>query len=52
APTANTETAEHAAVMERPLDSVGGAPGIGEVTVEDDDEEPSGDSDSNFHKQR
>uniref|UniRef100_A0A671MV08 non-specific serine/threonine protein kinase n=1 Tax=Sinocyclocheilus anshuiensis TaxID=1608454 RepID=A0A671MV08_9TELE len=59
APTPNTETEKHAAVMERPLDSVGGAPGIGEVTVEDDEygstaesEEPSGDSDANFHKQR
>ncbi|XP_042624638.1 eukaryotic translation initiation factor 2-alpha kinase 3-like isoform X1 [Cyprinus carpio] len=59
APTPNTDTAEHAAVMERPLDSVGGAPGVGEVTVEDveygstgESEEPSGDSDANFHKQR
>ncbi|XP_016400989.1 eukaryotic translation initiation factor 2-alpha kinase 3-like [Sinocyclocheilus rhinocerous] len=59
APTPNTETPQHAAVMERPRDSVGGAPGIGEVTVEDDEygstgesEEPSGDSDANFHKQR
>lgn len=55
APTPNTEAAEHAAVMERPLDNVG----FGEVTVEDDDygstgesEEPSGDSDANFHKHR
>lgn len=59
APTPNTEAAEHAAVMERPLDSVGGALGIGEVTVEDDEyvstgdsEEPSGDTDGNFHKHR
>lgn len=59
APTQNTKTAEHAAVMERSLDNAGGAPGIGEVTVEDDEygstgesEEPSGNSDANFHKQR
>ncbi|XP_005156642.3 eukaryotic translation initiation factor 2-alpha kinase 3 [Danio rerio] len=59
APTPNTEAAEHAAVMERPLDNVGGALGIGEVTVEDDDygstgdsDEPSGDTDANFHKHR
>ncbi len=58
APTLNTETAEHAAVMERPLDNAGGAPSIGEVTVEDeydstgDSAEPSGNSDANFHKQR
>ncbi len=58
APTPNTETAEHAAVMERSLYNAGGAPGIGEVTVEDEygssgeSEEPSGDSDANFHKQR
>ncbi|XP_056326630.1 eukaryotic translation initiation factor 2-alpha kinase 3 [Danio aesculapii] len=59
APTPNTEAAEHAAVMERPLDNVGGALGIGEVTVEDveygstgDSEEPSGDTDANFHKHR
>ncbi len=59
APTLNTETAEHAAVMERPLDNAGGAPSIGEVTVEDDEydstgdsAEPSGNSDANFHKQR
>ncbi|XP_059373825.1 eukaryotic translation initiation factor 2-alpha kinase 3-like isoform X2 [Carassius carassius] len=58
APTPNTDTAEHAAVMERPLDS-GGAPGVGEVTVEDveygstgESEEPSGNSDANFYKQR
>ncbi|KAA0717792.1 Eukaryotic translation initiation factor 2-alpha kinase 3 [Triplophysa tibetana] len=45
--------------MERALDSVGGAPGIGEVTIEDDDydstgdsEEPSGDSDTIFSQRR
>jgi len=59
APTPNIEAAEHAAVMERPLDSVGGAPGFGEVTVEDDDygstgesEETTGDSDANLHQHR
>jgi len=59
APTPNIEAAEHAAVMERPLDSVGGAPGFGEVTVEDDDygstgesEETIGDSDANLHQHR
>lgn len=58
-PTPDTTAAEHAAVMERPLDSVGGAPGIGEVTVEDDEygpngdsDEPSGDSDTNFTQRR
>ncbi|XP_057197657.1 eukaryotic translation initiation factor 2-alpha kinase 3 isoform X2 [Triplophysa rosa] len=58
-PTPDTKAAEDAAVMERALDSVGGAPGIGEVTVEDDDygstgdsEEPSGDSDTNFSQRR
>lgn len=58
-PTPDTKAAEHAAVMDRALDSVGGAPGIGEVTVEDDEygstgdsEEPSGDNDTNFTQRR
>ncbi|XP_051503647.1 eukaryotic translation initiation factor 2-alpha kinase 3-like [Myxocyprinus asiaticus] len=58
-PKPKTEAAEDATVMERALDNVGGAPGIGEVTVEDDEydstgesEEPSGDSDAKFHQHK
>lgn len=59
-PTPETEGAEDAGVMERALDNVGGAPNIGEVTVEDveyygssgDTEEPSGDRDTNFRQRR
>lgn len=59
-PTPETEAAEDAGVMERALDNVGGAPNIGEVTVEDveyygssgDTEEPSGDRDTNFRQRR